>query len=169
MAPELMMHTTTDVAPIDTKKDVKSSFAVDNVAVPNDAEVQEDLDSAALLLSNEIFELIDSYRQPLPGDMPDLRSEGRALFTQVIYRRVLKGEKIPMVLPAFPFKSPNSQAKVLGVLPDKAEEVALQCLDGLCKNIERIYAPGAELYIVSDGIVYSGMPPPLNCRTRHLQ
>lgn len=163
MAPELMMHTTTDVAHIDigTKKDVKNGFAVANVAGPTDTEVLKDLDTAALLLSNKIFELIDSYRQPLPGDMPDLRSQGRALFTQVIYRRVVRGEKIPMVLPAFPFKSPNSQAKVLGVLPDKAEEIALQCLDGLCKNIERIYAPGAELFIVSDGIVYSGMSSPL--------
>lgn len=151
------MHTTADVAPIDTKKVVKSNVVVADVEVTTDVEAQTALDNAALLKSTEIFDIIDSYRQPLPGDMPDLRSEGRAFFTQMIYRRVVKGEKIPMVLPAFPFKSPNSQAKVLGILPDKAEEVALQCLDGLCKNIERIYAPGAELYIVSDGIVYSGM------------
>lgn len=149
------MHTMIAVTPMDTKKDVGSNLAMAHVAVTTDAEVQKDVQDAALLLSNEIFELIDSYRQPLPGDMPDLRSQGRALFTQVIYRRVVKGEKIPMVLPAFPFKSPNSQSKTLGVLPDKAEEIALQCLDGLCKNIERIYTPGAELFIVSDGIVYS--------------
>ena len=65
-------------------------------------------------------------------------------------------ERIRMVLPAFPFKSPNSEVKVLGTLPDKAEDVALVHLNGLCAAVEDNYSPGAILTIVSDGLVYSG-------------
>lgn len=77
------------------------------------------------------------------------------------------------VLPAFPFKSPSSK-KVLGALPDLAEEIFLRrsvsitsqaqsChltppvyrLEDLCLSVEDIYEHGAKLKIVSDGIVYS--------------
>ncbi|KAI2601828.1 Pyoverdine/dityrosine biosynthesis protein-domain-containing protein [Hypoxylon sp. NC1633] len=62
-----------------------------------------------------------------------------------------------MCLPAFPFKSPNTSTKVLGRLPDKAEEFALAHLNGLCAAIGDIYAPGARLMIVSDGLVYNDL------------
>ncbi|PVH97869.1 Clavaminate synthase-like protein, partial [Periconia macrospinosa] len=61
-----------------------------------------------------------------------------------------------MVLPAFPFKSPNSTTKVLGNTPDKAEETALAHLNGLCSAIGEVYSPGACLVVVSDGLVYNG-------------
>ena len=65
--------------------------------------------------------------------------------------------KIRLVLPAFPFKSPNNVDKVLGNLPDKAEEVSLALLQGLCDAIQDVYPPGASLVLVSDGIVYNGL------------
>ncbi|EJD47445.1 hypothetical protein AURDEDRAFT_39961, partial [Auricularia subglabra TFB-10046 SS5] len=68
-----------------------------------------------------------------------------------------QGKPIPFALPAFPCKSPNTVDKVLGVLPDKAEEVSLLFLQGLCNNIKQVYSPGAELTIVSDGIVYNDL------------
>lgn len=61
-----------------------------------------------------------------------------------------------MCLPAFPFKSPNTQSKVLGRLPDKGEEFAMAHLNGLCLAVKDIYPPGAKLTIVSDGLVYNG-------------
>ena len=41
-------------------------------------------------------------------------------------------------------------------LPDRAEDLALSHLNSLCASIERIYAPGANLTIISDGLVYNG-------------
>ena len=61
-----------------------------------------------------------------------------------------------MILPAFPFKSPNARNKVLGTMPDFGEELALAHLNGLCQNIGEVYAPGADVYISSDGLVYNG-------------
>ena len=46
--------------------------------------------------------------------------------------------------------------KVLGILPDLGEELALMHLNGLCESIAEIYEHGAELVITSDGLVYNG-------------
>jgi len=69
---------------------------------------------------------------------------------------VLKNETVRMVLPAFPFKSPNRKDKVLGNLPDLGEELALMHLNGLCESIAEVYEPGATVVIASDGLVYNG-------------
>lgn len=67
---------------------------------------------------------------------------------------IARGEPIHFVLPAFPAKSGNDQ-KVLGRLPDKAEEIALIFLQNLCSRIGDLYSPGARLTICSDGHVFS--------------
>ncbi|WP_372411698.1 L-tyrosine/L-tryptophan isonitrile synthase family protein [Streptomyces luteireticuli] len=66
------------------------------------------------------------------------------------------GRPIEFVLPAFPTKSPNP-AKVLGPLPDLAEELALRFLNSLCERIARIYPPGAVIRICSDGRVFNDL------------
>lgn len=68
---------------------------------------------------------------------------------------VTANKPIGLVLPAFPFKSPNRTDKVLGALPDAGEELALMHLNGLASAILRIYAHGAVISIVSDGLVYN--------------
>lgn len=66
------------------------------------------------------------------------------------------GRRIDFVLPAFPTKSPNP-AKVLGPLPDLAEELALRFLNELCERIGEIYSPGAAITICSDGRVFNDL------------
>lgn len=111
----------------------------------------------AMGASRSILNVILRYQSPLPKDAPDRADEGMLKFLGLIYRAVKNSEPVRMVLPAFPFKSPNSSVKVLGTLPDKAEDIALAHLNGLCSAIEDIYPPGATLTIVSDGLVYNGM------------
>lgn len=81
---------------------------------------------------------------------------GRPYFLPVIERCLEKRSPVKMVLPAFPFKSPNKVDKVLGRLPDLGEELALMHLNGLCESIADIYEHGAEICITSDGLVYNG-------------
>ena len=69
---------------------------------------------------------------------------------------IKKGTAIRMNLPAFPCKFPNRKGKALESLPDLAEEIGLQCLQGVCNSIRPVYEPGAEIYIASDGLVYNG-------------
>ncbi|MFD7233850.1 L-tyrosine/L-tryptophan isonitrile synthase family protein [Streptomyces syringium] len=66
------------------------------------------------------------------------------------------GRRIDFVLPAFPTKSPNP-AKVIGPLPDLAEELALRFLNSLCERITEIHPPGAAILICSDGRVFNDL------------
>ncbi|AIV55586.1 paerucumarin biosynthesis protein PvcA [Burkholderia pseudomallei MSHR1153] len=63
---------------------------------------------------------------------------------------------VEFVLPAFPSKSPNPN-KVLGRLPDMAEQLSLSFLNDLCERISGFYAPGAKLTICSDGRVFGDL------------
>ncbi|RYP80153.1 hypothetical protein DL770_006348 [Monosporascus sp. CRB-9-2] len=114
-----------------------------------------ELDSSDLQLSSRILDIITRYG--LQKDVASTKSSHGALsFLAQIYSKVTASEPILMCLPAFPFKSPNKSTKVLGHLPDKAEEFALAHLNGLCAAIADIYLPGAKLMIISDGLVYNG-------------
>ncbi|MCJ1283298.1 hypothetical protein MMC26_002626 [Xylographa opegraphella] len=80
---------------------------------------------------------------------------GKLDFLPAIQGYLDAGKPVRMILPAFPFKSPNKVDKVIGALPDLGEELALAHLNGLCETITEVYKPGAEITILSDGIVYS--------------
>jgi pyoverdine/dityrosine biosynthesis protein Dit1 len=77
-------------------------------------------------------------------------------FLPIVRGQIERGESVKMLLPGFPFKSPNAKEKVLGSLPDLGEELALKHLNGLCENIKAVYEQGAEIHITSDGLVYNG-------------
>jgi pyoverdine/dityrosine biosynthesis protein Dit1/AcrR family transcriptional regulator len=73
-----------------------------------------------------------------------------------VRRFVAGNEPVHLLLPAFPAKSPNT-SKVLGRLPDMAEELALEFLEGVCREIREFYAPGARVTVCSDGRVFSDL------------
>lgn len=90
-------------------------------------------------------------------DTSNDRLEGlKSHFLPVIDEYVATGRRVETCLPAFPFKSANKVFKVLGSLPDKAEELALNRLNTMCLRIQEIYPPGAQVTIISDGITYNG-------------
>lgn len=68
--------------------------------------------------------------------------------------KMMRGEKLTFILPAFPAKSPSPQ-KTCGILPDLGEVLALKNLNRMCGEISGHYAPGAEVIICSDGRVFS--------------
>ena len=92
----------------------------------------------------------------------------RSKFLDQVEKFVARQQPVLLSLPAFPFKSPNKATKVLGALPDKGEEVALSHLQGLCLAIKDVYEPGADVFIVSDGLVYNGKASPLYRREHRL-
>jgi pyoverdine/dityrosine biosynthesis protein Dit1 len=73
-----------------------------------------------------------------------------------VRRFVAANEPIHFLLPAFPAKSPNPQ-KVLGRLPDMAEETALRFLERVSDELKHLYSPGAQISICSDGRVFSDL------------
>jgi pyoverdine/dityrosine biosynthesis protein Dit1 len=123
---------------------------------PTRDSLSDIVDASVLDISAKILHIIDRYRLRKSNETGAKEEEGRLKFLTLIYSHVKAGQPVRMCLPAFPFKSPNSTLKVMGALPDKAEEFALARLNGLCQAIEDTYAPGAKLTIISDGLVYNG-------------
>ncbi|KAF5236166.1 hypothetical protein FAUST_6702 [Fusarium austroamericanum] len=107
--------------------------------------------------SERILDVILEYSLNKFESTSELHSKGRPKFLAVISRFVREQQKVAMCLPAFPFKSANKVEKVLGNLPDKAEEVSLARLNTMCAKIGQFYGPGAELTIISDGLVYNDL------------
>ncbi|EQK99744.1 Pyoverdine biosynthesis [Ophiocordyceps sinensis CO18] len=115
------------------------------------------VDTTALETSSKILQIIQRYRLNKSAHVPVKSAEGGLGFLATIYSYVRAGQVVAMCLPAFPFKSPNNSTKTLGRLPDRAEEMALAHLNGICLAIGDMYPPGAQITIVSDGLVYNDL------------
>ncbi|MDP9071443.1 MAG: isocyanide synthase family protein [Actinomycetota bacterium] len=107
--------------------------------------------------ASQVLRLLFSFRRVASASDPCARRPCGTCFA--VHRSKIdvfidKGEPIHFVLPAFPAKSPNPQ-KVLGALPDMAEDVALGFLQSFCHRVSRLYPPGARITICSDGHVFS--------------
>lgn len=135
----------------------KNSLAkLDQIAAPMIESAAEDGSSE---LATKILKTLFRHRrlQPGAGDCAENPCEQcLALHLARVQRFVRAGEPIHFLLPAFPAKSPNPK-KVLGRLPDKAEELALGFLQEVCNEIGDIYPPGARITICSDGRVFSDL------------
>jgi pyoverdine/dityrosine biosynthesis protein Dit1 len=116
-----------------------------------------EVDSSVTDISSQILDIIFEYALNKFNDSKERLEAGRPKFLSVVSKFVAAGSRVDMCLPAFPFKSANKAYKVFGILPDKAEELALGRLNTMCARIHDIYPPGAQCTIISDGIVYNGM------------
>jgi pyoverdine/dityrosine biosynthesis protein Dit1 len=152
------------VADVTSYPPVQPSFLHD-VAADSMKPLASAVDTSALETSSKILDIIGRYRLNKGENIYASADQSVLKFIALIYTHVKAQQAVPLCLPAFPFKSPNSTSKVLGKLPDKAEEFALSHLNGMCQAIADIYPPGAKLTIISDGLVYNGVLS--HCFTLH--
>ena len=141
------------------KDDVTETTSTPNIipaSVPTQLSLPSMISPDNLALADRILKVILRYKLPRAQEASEDADEGYLKFLSMIYIHVKARRAIPLCLPAFPFKSPNAISKVLGKLPDMAEDLALAHLNGLCLSIQDIYEPGAQLTIISDGLVYNG-------------
>ncbi|KAI5865800.1 Pyoverdine/dityrosine biosynthesis protein-domain-containing protein [Durotheca rogersii] len=108
-----------------------------------------DRESAA----EKIVSLFDSSLR-YQGNNDRWAASGRRYFTERVRYFTSQGRSVEFCLPAFPCKSSNTH-KVTGEDPDRGEELALERLNEFVEGIEKVYAPGAKLWVVSDGHVFS--------------
>jgi len=136
---------------------LKSSLGkLDEIAA---AFVEPEPDPEVSELSTSILRQLFRHRrlQSNAGDCSTRPCEQcLALHLPKVRRFVRTGEPIHFLLPAFPAKSPSPR-KVLGKLPDMAEELALEFLEHVCAEIKELYPPGARITICSDGRVFSDL------------
>lgn len=102
----------------------------------------------------KILECVFRDNRVLPGTAHGLTRASTAMHLARVLTFVRAGRPVELVLPAFPSKAPNLQ-KVLGPLPDLAEERAIERLSELLDAIGEVWKPGARLTLCSDGHVFA--------------
>ncbi|KAK4184972.1 spore wall maturation protein DIT1 [Podospora australis] len=100
-----------------------------------------------------IVDLFDVYLR-YEGKNDQWVASGREYFAQHVNHFTSQNAAIEFCLPAFPCKSSNVD-KVLGPDPDRGEELALERLHEFVEAIGQIYPPGAKVWVISDGHVFS--------------
>ncbi|KAF3484455.1 uncharacterized protein GIQ15_03779 [Arthroderma uncinatum] len=139
-----------DVQPTNGKSTEDLALNDDNSST-NTPQTNKDVRRVSRLILDIIFE----YALNKFDDSKDRLEAGASNFLSVIDQFVAAGKRVDTCLPAFPFKSANKVYKVLGSLPDMAEELALNRLNTMCTRIREVYSPGAQVTIISDGITYN--------------
>ncbi|KAF4032273.1 TfdA family Taurine catabolism dioxygenase TauD [Phytophthora infestans] len=119
----------------------------------SDDQVPVDKEAVVTRFLSKFAELQSRFKKPT-----DLfESKGKCYLEATISRFVGRMEPIMIVLPGFPTKTPNHGGKVLGPLPDRAEELALARLERFCMSIEEVYPIGCQVTIFSDGRVFGDL------------
>jgi len=129
---------------------------VDEICAPL---VEPPPDEHATRLASELLKHLFRYRRLQPGAGSCAQApceQCLALHLPKVRRFVLAGEPLHLLLPAFPAKSPSLR-KVLGPLPDMAEELALRFLENVCDELRELYSPGARITICSDGRAFGDL------------
>ncbi|KAK2019519.1 pyoverdine/dityrosine biosynthesis protein [Colletotrichum eremochloae] len=108
---------------------------------------------ASLAATEQVVDLFDSFLR-YQGKDDQWEVGGKAYFTERVRYFTSQNASIELCLPAFPCKSSNTN-KVLGKAPDRGERLALERLHSFVEAIEKIYQPGAKMWIISDGHVFS--------------
>nr|CCA14132.1 conserved hypothetical protein [Albugo laibachii Nc14] len=130
---------------------------------PNQPELcgkilRERRDTETVQVCNQFIARFTALLQRLEPPIDKFENFGKKFLMQKIKPIVRKQLPITLVLPAFPAKSPNRDTKVLGTLPDRGEELALELLEAFCLVIKRdVYPIGCFIIIFSDGRVYNDL------------
>lgn len=150
----------TDIANADLHNWAEIFFLLETRCQPFPDISSNRSNSDLVLLAERIADLFDTTLRNVPAADEWLQhagtsnGSGRAYFANRVFGFVSQNKPIEFGLPAFPCKSPNAR-KVGGVAPDAAEFLALGVLRNFLAEIAAVYSPGAVLWIISDGHVFS--------------
>lgn len=102
----------------------------------------------------KILQVFEGFRMS-PLSIDEYAVKGRAVLKEKILVFTSQNKPIKFSIMGFPMKSTNVRDKVLGVLPDMAEQLTLQNFAEFNRQIKEVYAPGIEIVIASDGFAFS--------------
>lgn len=103
-----------------------------------------------------ILNAFEGFRMtPLAIDQYD--AVGKQKLRERISPFVTANQPIKFSMMGLPFKSPNTRDKVLGVLPDMAEQATMENFKAFNDAISSVYAPGIKLSMISDGLAFNNV------------
>lgn len=103
---------------------------------------------------DKIIGVFEGFRMT-PLVIDQFESVGKAVLREKLSPFVAANKTIKFSIMGFPMKSPNTRDKVLGTLPDLAEQATLENFAYFGKLIKSVYAPGIEIAVISDGLAFS--------------
>lgn len=104
---------------------------------------------------NEILAILQRFSQYEQQPRPDHPAAYESLITTKVAMFRTAEKPLLLLLPAFPWKNPNTD-KVLSGNPDFGEELGLARLNHLCEELANVHPYGTQLTLVADGPVYNG-------------
>jgi len=137
--------------PIEELNELVESILVHslNWGLESKGEILEDFDIKSSLKC--FMDLFENWRMKPKHEWDSI---GREKFEAGVREFMESGKPIAMLLPAFPFKSPNPKKTIAGHF-DMAEKLALEKIHNFCESVKRFYPPGVAFVLVSDGRVYN--------------
>lgn len=103
-----------------------------------------------------ILAVFQGYRMN-PLSIDQYETVGKQKLRERLTPFVLAMKPIKFSIMGFPMKSPNSRDKVIGVLPDMAEQATLDNFKSFVTAIKAVYPPGAIISIISDGFAFNNV------------
>lgn len=90
-----------------------------------------------------------------PTPLDQYNQVGKSILIDKLETFVDRSETIKFVMLGYPFKSTNTRDKVLGSMPDMAEEVSLKNFARFNTLIREVYSPGIDIGIASDNFIFN--------------
>lgn len=107
-----------------------------------------------LLIVEEILNVFEMFRMA-PSAIDQYEQVGKGRLSNRILNFIEKQQPVKFSMLGYPFKSSNTRDKVLGYLPDAAEEKSFENFANFGRIVKQIYTPGIEMSIISDGYIFS--------------
>lgn len=104
--------------------------------------------------TQHILNIFENFRMA-PTAIDEYQEKGKSILADKIDTFTANNRTIDFVMLGYPMKSKNIRDKVIGSLPDLAEEVSLRNFDTFNSQIKKVYAPGVNIHIVSDGFAFN--------------
>lgn len=111
------------------------------------------MENTALLVTM-LLDIFQQFRMA-PTPIDEYETVGKPILYEKILWFVQRHLPISFVMLGFPMKSKNDRDKVLGKLPDMAEQVAFENFANFDHLIRQVYPPGVNMTIVSDGYIFN--------------
>lgn len=105
---------------------------------------------------NQILDIFQGFRMPVLAT-DQYEAVGKPKLIERITPFINNNQPIKFVMLGYPMKSINVRDKVLGKLPDLAEEVSLRNFERFNNRIKDVYRPGVDIALVSDGYIFADL------------
>jgi len=103
---------------------------------------------------DQVLDIFELFRMT-PLAIDQYEQTGKEALRNKMLTFINNNKPIKFSIMGFPMKSPNTRDKVIGKLPDMAEEATLENFAVFSQMVKTVYTPGIQIAVISDGLAFS--------------